>query len=262
MQSQRMKLIFAIVIAGVGVAMVSRMLVFSKPKQEKAKNAYVHSVSTDLDEILSGDYDTKPTHESVEADIARATVTVKNRIDSVRSIAIPAERRADLAAAFEERLAAIVDPVYMRDLLAKIGRGQQVENRDPDETELNQFEMRRKSFKLPPMDIQSIEIYPIFERGVYIAESMTAKGFGEGTTKLGGATAFPMSGLDPVKHKLDVVEVRIPMEIPVPISRQDETRERNLVGFQFVWSKERQQWIPWVIKTYGNPNHGVFGLPF
>ena len=164
--------------------------------------------------------------------------------------------------AFGERLSAVIDPDYMRDLRARVARGQNVEVVEPDEETLDSFRIRRSSFELLLMDVSALEVRPIYEHGKYVATNAIGLGFGTGETKLGGKFAFPMANLDPVKDQLDIVEVRLPMEIPVPMGREGEKRSRAIVGFQFVWSEERGQWVPWVIKTYGNPNDGVFGFPF
>jgi len=257
------KLIVAILIAVVGVTLAVRTFwPASSNRAKPAPSEEVSNPSEQVEELLTGTYDTVPTEETIEADIRRAEARAESVLMAARLPSMNANQRADLADAFRERLESVINPDYMRDLRARVARGQPVEIKEPTPEQLEQSNSWKEHFALLPIDIQSLEVRPIYQRGAYVAESMTAKGFGEGTTKLGGATAFPMSELDPVEDKLDIVEVRLPMEVPVPVGRDDETRERNLVGFQFVWSRERQQWIPWVIKNYGNPNRGVFGLPF
>lgn len=262
MDTRHTKIVLASIVALVGVLAAGRMVWQRMPASKPKPVAVPAQIKPEVAAVFDGGFDTIPTPDSVDADIRRARETARDRLESAHGSVIPKDRRDDLAAAFEERLAAVADPDYMRDLRARIDRGQRFEYAQPDPDELDRYMTSRASFTLPPMDIASIEVHPIYQRGVSVSQPMTAQGFGEGTTVLGGAHAFPMAGLDPVKHKLDIVEIRMPIKIPVPVDHKTETRERNLVGFQFVWNTERQQWIPWVIKAYGNPNHGVFGLPF
>ena len=261
MLRKHIKLSLAVLVACVGVFMVARLLL-PRGSSKPARAPVVKPASPELAAVLTGGYDTHPTTETVEADIANAVRRASVEIGSVRSVAVPADRRVDLSTAFGERLAAVINPDYMRDLRARSSRGQAIEVAEPDEETLDLVQIRGESFKLLPMDTTGIEVRPIFEQGQYVATQATSLGFGTGETRLGGRHAFPMAGLDPVEDKLDIVEVRLPMEIPVPVGRDDEKRQRAIVGFQFVWSKERKQWIPWVIKTYGDPNYGSFGFPF
>jgi len=259
MTSRQIKLILAILVAGIGLFMVARLIVPSGASKPTHASAAVKPPSPELEAVLTGGYDTRPTTETVEADITRAVQRASVVIGSVRSASVPAARRADLSSAFGERLEAILNPDYMRDLRARSARGQGIEVVEPDEEVLERARTSGEFFALLPMDVQSVEVVPIFERGRYVG--LGSAGFGTGTTRIGGKAAFPMADLDPVEDRLDIVEVRVPMEMPVPPPKAKKT-ERQIVGFQFVWNAERKQWAPWVIKTYGSGESGSYGLPF
>lgn len=255
------KLIVAILIAVVGVTLAVRT--FWPASSNRAKPAASEEVSTpseQVEELLTGTYDTVPTAETIEADIRRAEARAESVLMAARLPSMNANQRADLADAFRERLESMINPDYMRDLRARVARGQPVEIKEPTPEQLEQSNSWKEHFALLPIDIQSLEVRPIYQRGAYVAESMTARGFAEGTTKLGGQAAFPMSDLDPVEDELDIVEIMIPIAVPVPGKLKEKSR--GYVGFQFVWNAQRKQWIPWAIKNYHDPKIGTIGLPF
>ncbi len=168
-----------------------------------------------------------------------------------------ANQRADLADAFRERLESMINPDYMRDLRARVARGQPVGSRNPPPNSSSRVS-RGRSTLLLPMDIQSLEVRPIYQRGAYVAESMTARGLAEGTTKLGGQAAFPMSDLDPVEDELDIVEIMILIAVPVPGKLKEKSR--GYVGFQFVWNAQKAVG-PMGNQNYHDPEIGTIGLP-
>ena len=255
------KLIVAALVAVLGVTLAVRT--FWNGSTGTSKTAAVEQTSTpteEVEELLTGSYDTVPTPETIDADIHRAETMAKSVAMSARMPSVSASQREDLAIAFRERLESMINPEYMRDLRARVARGQPGEVVEPSPEQLKEVNAWKECFALLPMDIQSLEVRPIYQRGVYVAESMTANGFAEGTTTLGGDKAFPMSGLDPEEDGLDIVEVLMPMAMPVATNLKEKSR--GYVGFQFVWSPPRKQWIPWANKNYHDPEIASIGLPF
>lgn len=253
------KYVLAIILACVGLFAVGRLVAHRIPSGNAGTRVEA-AIAPAVSEVLSGGFDTVPSKESVGSDVRRAREQAREVIAKASSPALPVNRREDLSVAFEERLSAVINPDYMRDLQARVARGQPVEAVNPGKEALEEARMRGEFFALLPMDIHEVEVRPVYERGVYVAESMTAKGFGELTTRLGREKAFPMNDLDPIKDKLDIVEVLLPMDIPIPT--KEGQRHRSLVGFQFVWDVKGMKWIPWANKCYHNPETGAYGLPF
>ena len=260
LSSGALKVCFAVVLALLGVLATGRHLMRSAPKARV--EAVEVPVSDAVQSVLSGGCDTYPTEETVASDIRRVSRRVEAILSGSDFPIVPASRRFDLVRAFEERMFALLDPDYMRDLRARVARGQPVEVVEPDTDTLQQARERGQFFALRPMDIQSVEVRTIYQQGRSVAAPATAEGFREGTTQLRGKSAFPLMGSDPEQERLDIVEVRLPMIIPIPPPKDKKT-ERRLVGFQVVWSKDRGQWIPWANKQYGGPNSGgSYGIPF
>lgn len=256
------KLVLAAGVAIVGVGLAAKTFWPASKPAAKVVHEDQKPKSAKAEVLLAGSFDTTPTEETVEGDIDRATERVRQAVQAARSPSLLGSRKADLPVAFEERLQALINPDYLRDARARAARGKPGENLDPDEEFLNDAKKRGALFALLPMDIQNIEVREIYRDGVYVASSLTNEGLGMGTTKLGGESAFPLADADPEEERLDIIEVQLPMHFPTPTGGGKFERQRRLVGFQFVWSEERNQWIPWQNVQYSADAGGSMYIPF
>lgn len=168
---------------------------------------------------------------------------------------IPSAAKQNLADAFRERLQSVIDPDYTRDRAARIARGQPpiTDKIEPDGWR-NQFAV----FELSGFDTARLEVRQIFNDGEWIAPNpYQDEGFGTSTSQLSGEIAYPVPS-DPEAAKLDVWEVRMPMEVHGPFEDQPNVA---LVGFRFVWHNDRQQWIPYGNTMYKPQGTTYFALP-
>lgn len=256
------KLILAVLVAVVGVGLAVKTLwPASKPTTQVVVEDPAPK-SSKAEALLVGSFDTEPTEETVEGDIDRLTNLVRRQVDSARSPSLMSARKADLVVAFEERIQALINPDYVRDARARAARGKQGENFEPDEEALESAKKWESYYALLPMDMQSVELRELFRDGVFIAESAMDEGLGMGTTKMSGEAAFPLADADPVEDRLDIFEFRLPIHFPAPGEGGEIARQRRLVGFQFVWSDERNQWIPWQNVQYSADGGGAMYIPF
>lgn len=186
---------------------------------------------------------------------------VKAASDRLRSIMpsmIPPPRRNDLLAAFEERLAATIDGDYERDLRAKIARGMDSPPEPAAEGPRRVWEKWSSWTRGASLGPERIEVRDILSRGQRIAPSGVVEGFATTVFSKTGKGAFPVP-LDPVASRSDVVEVRLPMAIR-PVRGDDPGAV--LVGFQFVWSAERNQWLPLENVIYHSGQATYAAIPF
>lgn len=262
MRVMKWKIVLASLFAVFGLVLMARTFwPASTPKPavvevpEKPKSAKAEA-------LLAGSFDTHPTPETVEQDIGRATDRVRAQVQAARSPSLLGARRTDLPAAFEERLAALINPDHARDARARAARGKQGETLEPDEDMIAAAQGRMEMYGHMALDIQNLEMREIFRDGVRVAPMYFDEGFTLGESYLTGDTAFPLSEADPEDDRLDIVEVRMPMHFPAAIGRGEFERQRRLIGFQFVWSEERNQWIPWKNVQYSAGDGGSMFIPF
>lgn len=254
--NNKAKVFVAIALALIGLVAVGRLVIRSTPGRETKALAVTEPVPEVVKAVIEGDFDTRPTSDTVYSDIKRASSKLDQLINQENLQIVSPDRESDLTKAFEERMAALLDPDASRDISARQGRGQRAEGEKQSNDSGNSI------FALLPLDIRSLEVRVIYQRGRKLVNSGYLEGFRETTTQIKGPNAFPLMELNPESAKLDIVEVRLPMLVPIPPPKDQKT-ERRLVGFQFVWSQERKQWIPWANKQYGGPNSsGSFGIPF
>jgi hypothetical protein len=251
-----LRLAAAIFVAVAGLIVAGRQL---WPSSKHGPASVEVAPTPAVSKVLDGVFDTRPTAETVMDDIGRAGEAAGR---SLSSSTVPPALRTDLVAAFEERLAAVIAPDAARDLQFRIARGQQNESDQPSEEQIQAGKGSARLFGLRPMNLSEIVVRPIWSGGRLVNNSLDeiGAGFATTSTRYGGPLAFPMADKDPEKDRLEIVEIRLPIEMPIPPPDQGRY-ERQLVGFQFVWSKERNQWIPWQNMTYGKPGHGSFGTP-
>lgn len=254
MDSAKLKIVAACTIAAVGLLALGRMLMQNRPAPASSQRIVNQSEATK--ELAAGGFDTTPTAETVSQDIERAANIAKDLMTIVPQSQLPTTRRQDLADAFEERLSAVLDPNPESDAATRVARGQAPGFPSPDGLTNIQAAFQYRSF-----DLANLEVVTVFHRGERVApEGVTEDGLKEGITRYSGKWAFPMSDLDPIEDRLTIIEVRLPVDTPIPPPGEDAS-ERKLMGFQFVWSTERNQWIPWASVSRGGTG-GIYGVPF
>jgi len=243
------KIIVAILIAIAGLLVAGRALMRGVPSTKH--EAVNHEVSLEVQQLVTGGFDTYPTTETVEAVIEDASARVSTAVQNIPSSVLPKSKHEDLTRAFHGLFSSIVAPDVERDEAWKVSRGKKpMGDLLTPEVRVSMQESA-EYFALPRMNLSEIEIIPVYVRGVVQRSSATDDGFGINTTRLVGA--YPISD-DPEHDKLDVVEVRFPMEVPDP---REGGRVRVSIGFQFAWSREREQWIPFGNVSYHDPNVAI-----
>jgi len=243
------KIVVAVLVAIAGLLVAGRAILRGapSPKNEPLK----HEVSLEVQHLEAGGFDTNPTAETADAVIEDASSRVSRLVQKVPSAALPKSRHEDLSRAFHGLFSSIVAPDVERDEAWKVSRGKKPmgDLLTPEVRETMQESA--EYFALPRMNLSEMEIIPVYVQGVEQGSSATDDGFGINTTRLVGA--YPISD-DPEGDKLDVVEVRFPMELPDP---REGGRVRVSIGFQFAWSREREQWIPFGNVSYHDPNVAI-----
>lgn len=195
---------------------------------------------------------------AVEAATARLTPL----LDGVQGIPAP----QDVVDAFAERLRATFDGQYQRDLRAKIARGMEAPPQPWPESGGEFWQASRERLRGSDIGVESMEVRWILRGGNRVAPMAVDEGYGITKTT---TTEFE-SVIDAIGPRLDVVEVRLPMrikplEVPLPMGIQPAQGASSgpvLVGYQFAWSPERGQWVPYQNCMY-TPDEAPYGsLPF
>lgn len=254
MNPKYLKLLIACFIALVGLLALGRMLLLRA--SAPAGTAEVQQLSDAGLEIANGGFDTKPDATTVDSHILAASKSLEALVAQMSGSSLPASRRSDLPTAFQERLAAVIDPNPSRDATARARRGQPAAEVPDYLTNLQSI------YQYRAFDIESIQLVTVYQNGRrLIPDDVSEDGLNLSTTRLlRDDVAFPLANRDPIADRLHIVEVRLPMDVPVP--PPDESRsERRLVGFQFVWNRDSNQWVPWANVTRGGTG-GTFGVPF
>ncbi len=253
----RLRLILAIVVMVAGLGLAFRAL---RPVLWPATPSPLPPQLTGASERLGpGLLDTDPAKEPAGDVVSRAAGVARLALGHPSFSGVVGPRRLDdLVLAFEERLIATLDGEYERDMAARLARGMPPPPSPPSQDTIDNYRKTADWTRHTAIGIDRIEVRVIFDKGKPAAPTPTEEGFDALTYTKKGATAFPIPE-DPSKAGLDVVEVRIPMALR-PISGR--SRGAVLVGYQFAWSENRQQWIPFVNVVYCAQGESYAILPF
>lgn len=251
MLSTRRKVLMATLIAAGGIFLAWRALDRAAPVTPRHAQA---SISDSVRSILElQDFDTVPTEQALPEIENRIRSRTQSLAEAMRgSGALPANRAPDLATAFAERLTAVLAGNAQANLSFLNARGYNISGYDPA-----QWEAAAPFTRLAPISLEHAEIRVIFEQGRRVSVPDIEQGFGVLTTEPGPETARPVPA-DAAKGKLDVIEVRLPMR---KLTADGKTTT-SLVGFQFAWSVNRGQWVPWRNVVYSSPNERHVAMSF
>ena len=167
---------------------------------------------------------------------------------AARKAGINARRLDDLVAAFSEQLAATIDGDYERDHAARVARGLPEEGDDRAFREKMADWMRGRAIGLERLEVRVL---------IRDGEATAASGLEEGYDVLTAANHdYPLPD-DLADARVDVVEVRLPMDVP---SVNGKGRGAALVGYRFWWDDATDQWIPFVNAIYGDPEAAYGGI--
>ncbi len=186
---------------------------------------------------------------------------VRNRVvEGIRAMptlaALPVSRQDDLAQAFIERWRALVDPDFERDFRTMAARGDPT----PRAEAAAFFESNsvRKGMTTSPINVDNV-----FVRDHADASSpATGEGFD-------GFVGFDRLVSGRTKHQMPVPSQPMntgwrSVQIVMPFRKNPVFGEGlgvALVGFQFVWSERRAQWIPSSVVTYTAPGEVHSAIP-
>lgn len=168
---------------------------------------------------------------------------------------LDADALADLAAAFHERLAATVGGDYARSRADLLKRGDSTSEAVALAREAA-WRRQAAGTALARFGCEQVEVRALVVRGEPVAPDPVEEGFST-LALTPEAGRFPLPS-DAETGKLDVVEVRLPMQKTLADASAAAV---VLVGYQFAWHEERSQWIPWRIVIYADPNQPHSPIP-
>jgi hypothetical protein len=198
--------------------------------------------------------DTIPTRDTVGSAVAAASARV--RAEAVRVAGVPPASLDDLGTACTERLRALLDGDFDGHVRANRARGDTI-NSEQVEASRAQWSRGADLTRFAPVAPDQAEVRVIFQGGRRVAPTPAAEGFATLVTTPSPKGRFPVPA-DPIRERSLVVEARIPARLRTV----DGPLRTVLIGYQFVWSPARSQWIPWSSVIYKDPNDAHFGLPF
>lgn len=240
----RNKIILAAVIAAAGLSLAGRAL-FRSIRPRPGPGAGAHVVPAQVEEhLLAVVFDSRPTEDTLEAMLSAAGDRVSEISRSRRLV--PGDRIDDLAKAFSERLRGTLGGDFEGDLAALQQRGDatppaDAQNRRPA------WELQAAETRLAPFSTAQIDVAVVSDNG-HAADDPAMAGFSTLTWNAVPGR-FPMHA-DLPKAGPDAAEVRVPMEKKGVVDRAPHP---VIIGYQFVWSPDRKQWIPWGIRLYSRP---------
>lgn len=249
------RFVLALLLAGGGLLLAGRSL---WPRLFHANPEPVFAPDTEVELALGPDLLDTETDLPKEELAALASRQLREALGESSQSTLNAKQVEDLVAAFLERLLATTAGEYQRDIDAKVARGMQrpppSSSSDPPARWVAATDWTRGA----RIGLNRIEIRTILSRGKAIAPLPNEEGYESTTYTKKGATAFPLPG-DPVASQSHVVEVRLPMGVrPV----RGTSRGTVLVGYQFLWSPSRQQWVPFTNVIYKASGETYAALPF
>lgn len=261
MNRQRFALYFGIALACLGCVIAFRSLMRNRVRTAAAVPVEVpESVRLALG---SATIDTVPTPENIEELAAELHRRVLDRVRQIPALASMSESaQDDLATAFVERWRALIDPDMERDHQTLAARG------DPRSlsAEAEYFEKYRGW-------MESLSMSPVGLDGVAVSDGAGPGAATGAAAEDGGIPGFEGFGRGlngRTEDKMPVPECPVEagwrsVQIVMPFTKQPMRGEGFgvvLLGFQFAWSAERDQWVPYVAVMYTAPGEIHAAVPF
>jgi len=204
--------------------------------------------------------DTRPTSETVKQVLEQASLSASKAASGLRLGSGSITNASDLAEAFRERLSAVIDPDFARDSSFRTKRGSKPDSKLRTEEDRQGWEASAAYSRFSSLGLNQLEARVIYAKGKRIPPTHEAESYLTLTSTLTGDARFDISD-DPEKEKLDVVEIRLPMEVnKAPPSGGGKTQA--FVGFQFGWNAKRNQWVPISATIYYADNKAYCAIPF
>lgn len=184
---------------------------------------------------------------------------VLERIGEVSTLAgLPEEIRADLAEAFVERWRALVDPDVNRDHQTLAARGDPRSLSDATK-EFEDYRSWLESLSMSPIGLDGI----IVTDGADLAALSSAVG-------VAGFEGFRRGSSTRNTHKMPVPDSPTEagwrsVQIVMPFEKQPMRGKGfgvAFLGFQFAWSAQRRQWVPYSTVWYVSPGEIHAAAPF
>jgi len=196
-------------------------------------------------------FDAQPNDQTAGAEVDRAVLKATEAAQQlVLSGDIPSSRIADLMHVFDQSLRNTIAPNFDARCDMMRARGDTWAGRKLDserESWTKQAELTRNA----RFSIDQLEVRVLYKSGVRVAIEVAKEGYSTVMSR-------PKPGRLPIakkpdEGKLDVIEVRLPMEKRTVAIAGKYRKQSVLVGYQFAWSKKRNQWIPWLVCQYTDP---------
>ena len=198
------------------------------------------------------EFDAEPTEATVASLLDRAVQQAEDRVRELsRSGDGPVRRVDDLVRVFGQSLRNTIVPNF--DVRCEMMRERGDEWVGEKLTgELKSWTTQAELTRDARFGTEGLEVRVLYQAGVRVAPEAADEGF---STVMSRPKPGRMPiAMEPDDGALDIVEVRLPMEKGQVAVAGRKGKRPVLVGYQFAWSKERGQWIPWLICQYTNPN--------
>lgn len=193
--------------------------------------------------------------QSVEADLRRRLGELLSNHPTL--FRLSELQRRDLIDAFVDRWLALVDPVVNRDHDSLAARG---DPRSLDETMklYDQYRSWMESLKFPSVGMKGLVIRDVADPSRFSENSLGDFGGFSRQMSVRDKPRLPIPS-DPAGSGWTVVEITMPFE---KSPMHGEGFGVVLLGFQFGWSTDRRQWIPYAAVMYKAPGEPHAAIPF
>lgn len=257
MDKQRIALFAGTLLAIFGTFLAVRSIVNTRATVSPAETVEVpESVRLMLSSAEVGTVTTPENVGDVSEELRRR---VLERIGEVSTLAgMPEEVRADLAKAFVERWRALVDPDVNRDHQTLAARGDPRSLSDAAK-EFEDYRSWLESLSMSPIGLDGI----IVTDGADLAALSSAVG-------VAGFEGFRRGASTRNTHKMPVPDSPSEagwrsVQIVMPFEKQPMRGKGfgvAFLGFQFAWSAQRRQWVPYSTVWYVSPGEIHAAAPF
>lgn len=257
MNKHRIALYLGILLAVIGAFLAVRSVMNARVQVLPAESLEVpESVRLMLSNAEVG---TVTTPENVGDIAEQLRRRVLERISEISTLAgMPEEVRADLAQAFVERWRALVDPDVNRDHQTLAARGDPRSLSDAAK-EFEDYRSWLESLSMSPIGLDGI----IVTDGADLAALSSAVG-------VAGFEGFRRGASTRNTHKMPVPDSPTEagwrsVQIVMPFEKQPMRGKGfgvAFLGFQFAWSAQRRQWVPYSTVWYVSPGEIHAAAPF
>ncbi len=257
MTKQPVSLYIAIVLAGVGCFLAIRSLMNTAARAPVASAIEVpESVRSAL---TNAKLDTVPTHATMDAIERELRGAVLEKIRAVPTLSsLPAARLEDLAQAFVERWRALIDPDVARDHQTLAARGDPRSLVDASK-QYQDYREWMDSLSMSSVGLDGV----VVTDGADLAALASAVG-------VAGFEGFRRGSVSRNADKMPVPDSPSDagwrsVQIVMPFEKQP-LRGKGFgvvfLGFQFAWSPQRGQWVPYSAVWYVSPDEVHAAAPF